>query len=355
MKIENDVVIIGGGIAGLSLAKLLEKSGINYALVEKNPTIGKYGNRIINNSVFKKIGIKQSDIIRRIDNINFYSPSEIKLTKKSKGRGFVVNLKTLENRIFESIQNKNKIFMGTQANRVDFSKNLIKCKSSTFKSKIIILASGCKENIVKGNTNNCICFTREINGDDVSTVVLDNKYTHGFYGWIIPLSDGKIEIGFGTDKIGSTTAHSIRETLHSIPYIKKYKNEIPIRELGGFIPTSIIKNRCGKSHLIIGDCSGGEPMLGGSIHKCIDESEIAHCVIKDNLDNGTPLKFYDTIFNKRIGDDIEKQQKLRDLLNNVCNSDIDETFKSLQGSKIDGGGLVNELFKNIIKNLSDKS
>ena len=74
MRIQNtfDVTIIGAGIAGLYLSKLLEKRNINHIVLEKNKFIGKYGNRIINREVFEKLNLTEKETIRPIKEICFF-------------------------------------------------------------------------------------------------------------------------------------------------------------------------------------------------------------------------------------------------------------------------------------------
>jgi len=353
--IEKDVVVIGAGVAGLSLSKMLEKSNIDFVTLEKNYSIGKYGNRIINKEIFRKLDMETDDIIRPIKKMKFYSPSEIKISKESAiERGYVINLRDVEKRIYSQIEDKKNIALNHAVNGIDLKESIVSANGMEVKTKIIIISSGCVNNFESiKNSKRVLCYTKEIPSEDDITVILNNEIAHGFYGWVIPLSNGNIEIGFGSDRLGKDISKaSLSEMLYKLPYLHKYKDIRPLRELGGFIPTSIITPMSGENWIKIGDVSGGEPMMGGSIHKCFDEAKLSFDLIKRML-NGEirSLDIYDNIWGNKIGSDIKKQESIRNLIDSSKNTEIDRVFLSLVDKEIEGEGLINNIFKNIITNL----
>ena len=351
-----DVAIIGAGIAGLYLSKLLEKQSINHIIFEQNGSVGKYGNRIINSDVFKKLDLTENEIIRSIKEIVFYSPSELNLyNENNNNRGYVTNIGLIEERICNSINNKNSIRLKNHVNHIDFEKGIVKTNEMEVETKIIIIASGILQNSFLSPLNiktpkMVFCFTNEIVGEDIITTILDNNLAHGFYGWIIPLQENVIEVGFGTDKISEIKNTDLKERLFSLPYIKKFKKTKNILKIGGgFIPISMTDRFCGKNWILIGDASGGEPMMGGSIHKAIDEAEIASKVIKMYLRGETnSLEIFSILWNEKFGKAMKKQEIMRDFLNNKNNNEIDNVFQRLKNKKIEGDGLINPLFMNIM-------
>ena len=353
-----DVVIVGAGVAGLYLSNLLEKNGVDYVTFEKNKKIGKYGNRIISIEAFKKLNVEKSVIRKNIKEMDFLSPSGIKISKKDKKtRGYVVNLSSLEKGLFSNLKNKNKIFLNHPVKNADLNRGLLVVKNNKIRAKIIVFACGVSSNFlnkkfIKNSPRTIFCYTNEIRGKDKITTIIDNKKAHGFYAWIMPLSESIIEVGFGTDKFKKLSEKGFDETLFSFPRINQYKNSKKIKKIGGFIPTSIIKKRCGKNWILIGDASGGEALMGGSIHKSADEALLAFNVIKRFIGKKiSSLKEYDKTWEKTLGKDFYKQQSIRNILDQASNKELDEVFKTVQKNIPDGKGLINELFKNIIINL----
>ncbi|MFH1978407.1 MAG: NAD(P)/FAD-dependent oxidoreductase [Candidatus Aenigmatarchaeota archaeon] len=348
---EKDVVIIGAGVAGLYLSKMLERKGISYITLEKNYFVGKYGNRVINKDVFRKVGLRYDDTIRPIKKMNFYSPSGIVLTHSSEDRGFVVNLREVEKTLYRSIINKDNIRLRQSVSKIDLENGVVRTQELEIKAKIIILAYGGVQktfNITPEKPRLALCYAHEVEGNDDISIVLDNKITSGFYGWIIPIHDGTIEIGFGT-----TTPNGInfKDALYRLPQLYKYKDAKVVEKLGGYIPISVVKQKSGKNWILIGDASGGEPMLGGSIHKGIDEAILASFVIEKYLNNiVVSLEEYDELWNY-IKLNIDKQEKVRMLLDSSENHEIDTSFNMLLKKPVNGEGLINDMFKNIISNL----
>lgn len=359
VKKHYDVVIVGAGVAGLYLSKLLEKKGINYITFEKNKQVGKYGNRIISNTAFKKLKVSKKVIIKDIKEINFMSPSGIKISKKDKKpRGYVTNLGFLEKEIFLSLKDKSKIIFNHSVENIDLKKGFLKVKNYEIKSKIIIFASGilqeCLSNKIRVEKPRIVfCYTNEIEGKDKITTILDNEKAHGFYAWVMPIKNGLIEVGFGTDRLDEIKGKDLNKLLFSIQYINKYKKNRKLRQSGGLIPTSLVRKRCGKNWILIGDAAGGEALMGGSIHKAVDEASLASEIIERFINNKiSNLNEYNKLWEKSLGKDFYKQEKIRNILDNSSNKELDEVFRIVKKETIKGRGLINDLFKNIIVNLN---
>ena len=96
-------------------------------------------------------------------------------------------------------------------------------------------------------------------------------------------------------------------------------------------------------------------MLGGSIHKCIDEAEVAHKVILEYLGSKIySLTKFEFEWQQKLGADYESQKLVRSILDDASNENLNKTFKDLQGKEIDGVGLINDLFRNIVINLKNR-
>lgn len=353
-----DVVIVGAGISGLYLSRLLERKGISYVTLEKRTALGTYGNRIISTETFDKLEITDKETIMPIKEMNFYSPNESKLTVKSNYvRGYVTNLSTLEFAVYNSIKNKSNIKLGYNVIDFDLDKKIVKTPKGDFNYKIIIFATGLiglkfRNKLNTSSPKEIFCFAIELSAEDKITTIIDNDLAKGFYGWIIPLGKGKMEVGIGADDITIRNREEIEKRLFSLAYVSKFKNRRKQRFIAGFIPTSMIDKKCGNDWVIIGDASGGEPMLGGSIHKCIDEARIvADLIEKYRKYELSTFKYYDVLWEEAFGSDLKSQERVRFLLDSSQNSDFNLVFKQLQNIPIEGKGLINDVFRNIIMHL----
>ena len=356
---KRKVVIIGAGVAGLYLSKLLENEDINFVTLEKRMDLGTYGPRIINLDTLNKLKLPRKSLIRPIKKINFHSPDGSTLSKKgNKTRGYVVNLRDIENFLYESIKNKKNIRLNHNVVDFDLKEKTVKISDgSKIGFDLLIFATGVlgikfRNKLKLSHPRNVFCFAVEVDGKKDITTIIDNDLAPGFYGWIIPLQEGLIEIGFGAEELNIRDHQEIKKRLYSLAHLGIYKNK-KVRKLnGGFIPTGMIDKKSNMDWIVIGDAAGGEPMLGGSIHKCIDEADIAAKIIKENL-NGTifSLRKYEALWDETFGRDMESQRKVREMLDNTTNFEFNKIFHKLEGKEIKGEGLINDLFRGIMVNL----
>lgn len=357
--IEKQVIIIGAGTAGLYLSRLLEKQKINYLLLEKKKDLKTHGPRILSLETIKAIGIPIKKLIQPIKEINFYSPHELKLSKKGNTiRGYIGDLGEIKPYLFNS-QDKSKILFNHTVTDFDLEKGIIKTSNNkTFGFQILVFANGILEKKFAEKLGieapkSIFCYTTETVGNDKLTTILDNSLAPGFFGWVVPLNHNLIELGFGSEKNNYKNKKEIQKQLFSIPHLREYSKNKINTSAGGFIPMSIVEKKAGKNWLIIGDAAGGEPLLGSSVHKGIDEAKIASETITNYLNKKSPLEEYTKSWGKFFGADIGKQKEFRKLLDETHNDAIDTVFEQLRGKQINGQGLINDLFKNILVNIKN--
>jgi flavin-dependent dehydrogenase len=305
--------------------------------------------------------LPESKLINPINKINFFSPDETVLTKNSDNpRGYSVNLKEIEQHLFDSIKDKTQIRFENYVVDFDLENQKLKLLNGIeLGFSILIFATGVLGVKFRGklgvsNPKNVFCYAIETKGKEDITTIIDNKLAPGFYGWIIPLKDDIVELGFGAEELNIRDHEEINRRLFSLAKIRKYKGKKISKINGGFIPIDMIDKKSGKNWVIIGDAAGGEPMLGGSIHKCLDEAEITHKLILEYLGNQTySLSKYEYEWFQKLGQDYESQKKIRKSLDKANNEKLNQTFNNLQGKEINGVGLINDLFRNIITHLEN--
>ncbi|MCK4554968.1 MAG: NAD(P)/FAD-dependent oxidoreductase [Candidatus Aenigmarchaeota archaeon] len=332
-----DVVIVGSGPAGLFAARELETK-FKVALIEKEGAVGHYGNRVINKDVFKALRVSEDTILNYINEISFISPSGLTITTKKEGRGYVISKEKMQQDMFSQLQNTTT-FMNSCVKEIDLLRNRVVTNDNVFEFDFLLAADGAHSSIRSqfSQENPIIikCFYGIFKkSKEPTSCVLSNKFARGFYGWSIDLGD-TVEIGLG----------GFQEPVH---HFKDFlKNFFPsttalINEKRGFIPRSVVKRRVYENCILIGDSTGGEPLMGSSIHKAIDEAKMASKLI---LENKHP-KFYESLWEERFSKEFKFEESVRNKLDHMGDDDIDSFF--LKKKEIKSEGLVTGLFKNLV-------
>ncbi|MBI5000236.1 MAG: NAD(P)/FAD-dependent oxidoreductase [Euryarchaeota archaeon] len=352
--IETDVLIVGAGISGLNLAGLLEEHSVNYRLLEKRSTIGKHGNRIVNMDVVKSLSLPESLIKYKIQEIRFVSPNGTKLERKDTAvRGVVVDLFDVEKMLADRISKTDTILFNQKAIEVNLKNNLLITQKEKFKFKLLIGAYGITNWASFESPKKVLCHSVQINTNNSYPItVFINSKAKGFYGWIMPLADDRVELGIGSYLSHNESAIKLKEKIFQMPGLEQFKGKKPLTESTGIIPVSIINNFYGGNFCLIGDANGGEAMMGASIHKCLDESKIACDSIVSMMQNKENYsKKFISAWTRKFYDDISEQQKMRKLLDETDDDNINAIFYKLTRKKLEGTGLINALFKNIVMSL----
>ncbi len=332
-----DIVIVGAGTAGLFAARELEKD-FNVAIFEKNSFIGSYGNRIVNSDVFKKLKVSEDCIINPIDSITFISPSGISIDVDRKNRGYVIDKEKVEKEIHGQLQNT-KIFLISPVKSLNFERNKIKTGNGHSKFKFLLAADGAqsfiRSRISKEAPILIKCYYEVFKkGDEKTTCIISNTHTPGFYGWSIDMGD-TVEIGIGSFE---------DPTNYFKGFVKSFfpKRCDVIKKRFGLLARSAIKKRVHGNCIFIGDSSGGEPLMGSSIHKAIDEAKLASEVIL----KGDSPKSYEELWKGRFSKEFEFENIARKKLDSMKDEEIDNFFR--KKCELKSEGLVTGLFKDLI-------
>ncbi len=155
MEANSDVIIIGGGLAGLTSAIHLSKSGLKVILIEKNEfpkhkVCGEY----ISNEVlpyFESLGLKISDLNpSKINKLNFSNTKGKTISTQLPLGGFGISRYVLDNYLFEKAKKQGCQIIKDSVIDIQFIENEFYISTSNtlqLKSKIAIGAFGKRSNI----------------------------------------------------------------------------------------------------------------------------------------------------------------------------------------------------------------
>lgn len=338
-----DIVILGAGPIGLFAARELHEE-YTICIIEKNTNFYDNGNRVINKEAFRKLKLREEDTIQKIERIDFYSPNltVVETGKKGKIRGYSVNKATIQKSIHDNLNNEVN-FKFEEFIDFDYMKKIIKTNYSEISYDFFLSADGAfskvRNKICSEKPINIYCHCEIFKGHkDRTTTILSNEFAHGFYGWIMPLGEN-YEIGVGSY---SNPKQNFKKMINEYQLFKDFK-ENPIGRSGGVIPLSHIGGKQINNFVIMGDATGGESMMGSSIHKGIDEARIACDLIR----NENSLEEYEIKWNEKFSANFKEQMAVRKNLDSLKPEEINEKFSRYKN--IDGEGMITGLFKEIIR------
>ncbi|NOX36428.1 MAG: NAD(P)/FAD-dependent oxidoreductase [Calditrichaeota bacterium] len=332
-----DVVIIGAGVAGSVLARLLAKQGASVLLVEKDEYSGKttacgglldkpYFDRYVDNP-----GVMEQHITRNV----FRMPwGEV---------CFECDQVTVKRRVFDRHLAESAALEG--ARLVNFTRALgYRVKGSgqvevelldrasreryRVQARIVAFADGPhtlgRHNPRFQHDHNrpfwAYAYAYEVEGvpfdPQEMRVYLDPRLAPWGYGWIFPNREDA-NIGVGTIQAEIDRGLKVKEKLFY--FIEEYEQTASLlrdRKIldkkGGFIPMKLIRHFSDDSQVILGDAAGMvSPLFGAGIDYAIDAAEVCAPVLLESLARKDYseqfLKRYDQALEERLLKDLRKQ------------------------------------------------
>jgi digeranylgeranylglycerophospholipid reductase len=304
-----DIVVVGGGPAGLSAAYAAAKNGAKVVLFEKDPSIA---HNIRTSGVtwiseMERLGIP-SKFYNPIQNYRFVSPCNDVLIRGNVARSCVLDIRgTYQHLAFLAAQEGVQLMV--KSNVIDVIKDgnrVAGVKASTPKGKLsvhsslVIDASGFSTTVARragiasewkrygvGAEYECYC-------DDIDsttwTLMVGQKYSDAGYAWLFPLSKNRVRIGVGIGRPESNAEPL--EKLHEI--IENRFKPLDAVEVGkiqpielhyGFIPNEGLRRSSIADGLImVGDTAGqSNPLVLEGIRYAIEFGRLAGKVGANSL------------------------------------------------------------------------
>lgn len=336
-----DLVIVGGGPAGSSVAYEAAKNGIKVALLEKEETIAQSvrtsGVTWIQN--IKEFGIPD-DCYNPIKNYSFCSPNNEVTIRDTIPQAAVLDVRKTYRWLAEQAKNEGAdIFLKTNINNVIKNKDgdIIGVSGTNkegeviFHSKVIVDASGFSSTVSKamGFVTQWERFGAgaeyEVRAENVDQetwwLMVGQKYSPAGYAWIFPVGKNIVRIGVGIGKPESQVdpTERLKELMDSkIGPISKLGKITPIEFHYGLIPNDGLSRKTVYNNLIlVGDSAGqANPLVLEGIRYAIKfgrvAGKIASNAIKSGKTDEIALYPYEEKWKKDIYAKIKSAGKVQD-------------------------------------------
>jgi len=336
-----DLVIVGGGPAGSSVAYEASKNGIKVALLEKEETIAQSvrtsGVTWIQN--IKEFGIPD-DCYNPIKNYSFCSPNNEVTIRDTIPQAAVLDVRKTYRWLAEQAKNEGTdIFLKTNINNVIKNKDgdIIGVSGTSkegeviFHSKVIVDASGFSSTVSKAmgfvtqweRFGAGAEYEAEVENVDQETwwLMVGKKYSPAGYAWIFPTGKNIVRIGVGVGKPESQVdpTERLKELMDSkIGPISKLGKITPIEFHYGLIPNDGLSRKTVYNNLIlVGDSAGqANPLVLEGIRYAIKFGRVAGKVASNAIKSGKTdemaLYPYEENWKKDIQAKIKSAGKVQD-------------------------------------------
>ena len=298
-----DVVIIGGGPAGVSAATILQRKGFNTCIIDsqlfprKKLCAGVLTAKSIKllQSIYKGLDLESLSIkhIHKITLLfNRTTIGEYSITNAYS----VIDRTEFDNALFQYYKKIGGLaYEGQRDYRIDYKKNMIILSDGTeIPYRILIGADGINSKIRSYVSHtwraSVLCFEEFIpNASQEDTIKINFGGILGGYSWRIP---GKDKIGVGLGEF------YIRGMKRKLRKYRKFFQSQGVNDLqrinGAFVSFgNFVRKPIKNNVLLVGDAAGLiDAMTGEGIFFAIESGRQAALTITDYLEKGIPLTAY---------------------------------------------------------------
>ncbi len=352
---DYDIVIVGGGPAGLSAAWGAAKKGLRVAVLERDEAIGQNvrtsGVTWIKEA--KSFGIPP-ECYNEINNYAFYSPNNYVIKKSDTAQAAVLDVrKTYQFLAYQAASVGADIFLRTTVTDVvkDDKGKLAGVKATSqkeviFNSKLVIDASGFYS-VVGRSLGIALPWKRfgagaeyEAYVDNVDSdtwhLMVGSQYSPAGYAWVFPLGKNKVRIGVGVGKPNSQAdaCKLLIELLEKRPRpLNDLGRIVPVEFHYGLIPNEGLRESTIDDNLImVGDSAGqANPLVLEGIRYAIEFGRAAGRIGAESVLQGDvskeSLRSYEGEMKKAIGSKIAAAVKVQYRWLNLSDQEWDKEIE----------------------------
>lgn len=358
MNFDYDVVVVGGGPVGSTIAYYLSNNDLSVCIVEKKKQIG-YPLQcagILSNHIFDLNEIPQDMILNEVNGAFLHTKNHILNIEKDESVACVIDRTAYDEFLFNRSLSNGVNFVNQKAVDFDLEKGYVFLQNNQkIKSKVIVGCDGYNSQLSKkiGNKQsnfNASQFLVKIDDVSMNKFRKSNKPCEKFvdayifeeivpgFLWMIPLKNNLYRVG-----LFSNDSHKKQNAFLDDFLNNNFEFEI-LEKYKGFIPIFDENNKLVESRsILIGDAAAQvKPTSGGGLIMAFDVCKMASEYIIKAVSQGEigSLIDYQKEFNKKYLKEINYQFKVQKTFKLLSDEDFDYLFKKIKEN--DGERLISE-------------
>lgn len=295
MMNHSDILIAGGGFAGLSCAKALAEQGISVTLLERKhtPGMGMHTTGIIVKECADEFALPDH-LVRRIRQVRLYSPSLKHIDLESPDYFFLTtDTPALMRHLSDEAQKAGATILYDTPYARGHQKDEQIIVNERFSCRFLIGADGPRSKVADDfglgqNTQFLLGAEAEYTNlpltSDAFYCFIDQRIAHGYIGWVIP--------GVGVAQVGLATRMPKKPDIDL--FVNRMKGEFDFSHAavaarrGGLIPVGGLVQPFSRDNVILlGDAAGiVSPLTAGGIHTALHYGKILGETIASHLHHG---------------------------------------------------------------------
>jgi geranylgeranyl reductase family protein len=341
-----DVIVIGGGPAGLYAARELARRGIDVAVIEEHSSIGRpvHCTGVLGRTVFDEFDLPQNTVLNELESVRFYSPSGQTFSyTPPRPEALVIDRALFDEALSREVLSAGAVMLsGKRVTSIRVEADCVRVNSVTgemFTARACILA--CGANYALHRTLGLgvpTLFLRsaqlEVPAEMPGEVELhfSSQIAPKGFAWVVPVR----REGMNCVRVGLMCDSNVEDQFQNFVSSIAGRWGIPpaseIRPVRKILPLAPIERTYTDRLLTVGDAAGlVKATTGGGIYYSIVSGKLAADVLADSLKSNTlhaeALANYERRWKQRLGSELKAQLLFRNHAHLLGESDIEDLFE----------------------------